>query len=502
MLIVLLLLTVLLLLLNAFFVLAEFAAVKVRPTRVEELVDKGDSRAKVLQQIQLHLDEYLSVCQVGITLASIGLGFAGKPAFERIVTVPLSWLGLTSHHVVETTAVTVAYLLVSFLHILLGELVPKSVAIRKPEASGLWIAVPLRISHFIFFIPLWILNTSANAILHLFGMTRTLKDPAHSEDEIRIIIERSQTSGLMSFRRLLLMENIFDMGSLKVRDAMKSPKAVKAINRDTPWAENLALIRDSKYSRFPVIAEGQELPLGIIHVKDVLHLELNKQESPDLTPALRSYLKVNDDMPLESLMTELQRHRRRVAIVTDRKGQWVGFITLEDIVEEIIGSIEDEFEKEPPVFLADALNVGRVVLNVHGADIFGAIRQILARVDAAELPLAREKIERAVLEREKEISTYLGHGVAVPHARFEGLERPVLVFAQSAEGVPVAGSTEKIHIFFMLLTPLSAPQWQVRLLARICGVMQNEYVVERLRDTHDANLLFEIIRAADPGTIG
>jgi len=502
MLIILLLVSLLLLLLNAFFVLAEFAAVKVRPTRVEELVDKGDRRAKVLQHIQQHLDEYLSVCQVGITLASIGLGFAGKPAFEKLVSAPLTWLGVGSPAAVAATAVTVAYLLVSFLHILLGELVPKSVAIRRPEASGLWIALPLRVSHFIFFVPLWILNTSANAILRLFRIATPLKDPAHTEDEIRIIMERSQSSGLISFRRLLLMENIFDMGTLKVRDAMKTPKAVKAINRGAPWPETLAMIRESKYSRFPVVAEGQELPLGIVHVKDVLHWELNKQDSPDLTPVMRSYLKVNDDMPLESLLTELQRHRRRVAIVVDRRGQWVGFITLEDIVEEIIGSIEDEFEKEPPLFLADTMSAGRIMFDVQASDIFEAIRNILARVDAAELPLAREKIERAVLDREKEISTYLGHGVAVPHARFEGLERPVLVFGQSAEGVPVAGSSEHIHIFFMLLTPLSAPQFQVRLLARICGLMQSEYVVEQLRETRDASRLLELVRAADPGTIG
>jgi len=502
MLIILLLVSLLLLMLNAFFVLAEFASVKMRPTRVEELVDKGDRRAKVLQRIQQHLDEYLSVCQVGITLASIGLGFAGKPAFEKLVSAPLTWLGVASPAVVSATAVTVAYLLVSFLHILLGELVPKSVAIRRPEASGLWIAVPLRISHFIFFIPLWLLNTSANLILRLFRMATPLKDPAHTEGEIRIIMERSQSSGLISFRRLLLMENVFDMGTLKVRDAMKSPKAVKCLHRAAPWSESLALIRDSKYSRFPLVTQGQELPLGIIHVKDVLHMELNKQESPDLTAVLRPYLKVSEDMPLESLLTELQRHRRRVAIVTDPKGRWVGHITLEDIVEEIIGSIEDEFEKEHPLFLADTMSAGRIVFDVRATDIFGAIRMILSRVDAAELPLARDKVERAVIEREKEISTYLGHGVAVPHARFEALDRPVLVFGQSAEGVPVTGSSEHIHIFFVLLTPLSAPQFQVRLLARICGLMQSEYVVERLRETRDANRLLELVRVADPGTIG
>lgn len=502
MLILLLLLSVLLLLLNAFFVLAEFASVKVRPTRVEELVDKGDRRAKVLQQIQQHLDEYLSVCQVGITLASIGLGFVGKPAFEQIVSAPLHWVGIISPEAVGAIAVVMAYLLVSFLHILLGELVPKSIAIRQAEASGLWIALPLRISHFLLFVPLWILNTSANIILRLFRIPAPFKDPAHTEDEIRIILERSQTSGLIPFRRLMLMENVFDLGGLKVRDAMKLPSAVKVLRRDASWWENMAIIKESKFSRFPVVVEGQEMPGGIVHVKDVLHLELNKQEAPDLTPILRPFLKVTEDMPLESLLAELQRHRRRVALVIDLKGKWVGFITLEDVIEEIIGSVEDEFEKEPPLFLADTLSPGRIVLNVRAADIFDAIRRILARIDIAELPLPHERIERAVIEREKDISTYLGHGVSVPHARFEGLDRPILVFAQCPDGIPVAGSNDKIHLIFLLMTPLSAPQWQVRLLARICGVMQNEYVVERLRDTADANQLYEIIRAADPGSIG
>jgi CBS domain containing-hemolysin-like protein len=501
MLIVLLLVSLLLLLLNAFFVLAEFASVKVRPTRVEELVDNGHRRAKMLQHVQQHLDEYLSVCQVGITFASIGLGFAGKPAVEQLLTPPLTWLGIVSPTAVGAIAVTSAYLVVSFLHILLGELVPKSIAIRRAEASGLWIAVPLRVAHFLFFVPLWILNTSSNAILRLVGLAAPLRDPAHTEDEIRIILERSQSSGLMSFRRLLLMENVFDLGELKVRDAMKSPKAVKMINRDAPWAENLALICESKYSRFPVVAAGQELPLGIVHVKDVLHLELNKQESPDLTAILRPYLKVMDDLPMENLLSELQRHRRRVAIVVDRKGSWTGFITLEDVIEEIIGLVEDEFEKEPPLFLADTMSTRRMVFDVRAANIFEAISRILAQVDTAELPLPREKIDRAVLDRERDISTFLGHGVAVPHARFEGLDRPLLIFAQSAEGVPAAGTTERIHLFFLLLTPQSAPQFQVRLLARICGLMQSEYVVERLRDTCDPDVLLELIRAADPGTL-
>jgi len=501
MLILLLLVLLLLLMLNAFFVLAEFAAVKVRPTRVEELVDQGDRRAKILQHIQQHLDEYLSVCQVGITFASIGLGFAGKPAFEQLVSAPLMWLGVASPGVVQATAVTLAYIIVSFLHILLGELVPKSIAIRRAEASGLWIAVPLRVSHFLFFLPLWILNTSSNAILRLFRLATPLKDPAHTENEIRIILERSQSSGLMSFRRLLLLENVFDLGGLKVRDAMKPVKAVKVIHRDAPWAENLAVIKESKFSRFPVVAAGQELPFGIIHVKDILYQGLNNQTAPDLTPLLRPYWKATENQPLENLLADLQRHRRRVAIIVDARGQWTGFITLEDVIEEIIGSVEDEFEKEPPVFLADTMSTLRMVFDVQAPHIIAAIKQILGRLGPVALPLPREKIERAIIERERDVSTYLGHGVAVPHARFAEVEQPLVIFAQSAAGIPVAGTNEKIHIIFMLLTPQNAPQFQVRLLARICGLMQSEYVVEQLRTTRDPHVLLELIRAADPATL-
>jgi tellurite resistance protein TerC len=501
MLALLLLVSLLLLLLNAFFVLAEFASVKVRPTRVEELVDRGDPRARVLQHIQGHLDEYLSVCQIGITFASIGLGFAGKPAFQRIVQPALEWLGFASPAVIGVVAICLAYVLVSFLHILVGELVPKSIAIRRAEASGLWMAVPLRVCHFLFFVPFWILNTSANLILRLMGLPE-VRDPTHTEDEIRIILERSQSGGVMSFLRLLMMENVFDLGSMRVKDAMKPRQAVKVVRLGAPWEENLKAIRESKYSRFPVVDGSQDLPLGIVHVKDLLHQDLNKQESPELRTVLRPYLKVSDDLPLEALLSRFQHQRRRVAIVADRRGRWVGFLTLEDVIEEIVGSVEDEFEKEPPLFLADVLTAGRIVCGVRAASIIEAIPEILGRVDAAELPLPREKLIRAVTERERVLLTYLGHGVAVPHARLEGIEGPSLVFAGSEEGIPVRGGQEKVHVIFMLLTPASAPHFQVRLLARISGMMQSEYVVERLREARDPAAVLEVIRAADPVTLG
>ena len=153
------------------------------------------------------------------------------------------------------------------------------------------------------------------------------------------------------------------------------------------------------------------------------------------------------------------------------------------------------------MFLGDAMTAGRIVVNISASGIMEAIPQILQRIDAAELPLPREKITRAVLEHEAAFSTYIGHGLAVPHARFEGIENPVVLLAQSKTGIPVPNSSERIHLIFLLLTPQSAPQFQVRLLARISGLMQSEYFVECLRDYDNPQAIMEVIRAADPALL-
>src|SRR5271157_2329299 len=191
-----LILALLLILLNAFFVLAEFAAVKMRPTQVEALAEAGNRRAKFLERIQAHLDEYLSVCQVGITLASIGLGFVGEPAFAEFLLPAVKWVGIrgvattiTAHGI----AVAAAYLLVSFLHIVLGELVPKSVAIRRTENAALFTALPLVIFRYIFIAPIWLLNSTVNGILRVFRLPPVTGHGIHSEEEIRVILDQSQS---------------------------------------------------------------------------------------------------------------------------------------------------------------------------------------------------------------------------------------------------------------------------------------------------------------------
>ena len=486
-----LLLAGVLILLNAFFVLAEFSIIKLRPSRVEQLVGEGNLRAKMVQHIQTHMDEYLSVCQVGITVASVALGFVGEPGFAHLFV----YLTGASSAVAHTMAVTAALILSSALHVVIGEQVPKMFALRRPEGTALWIAHPMAFWRGIFLVPLVLLNGATQAILRLMGLGHTVKEDEHSEDELRIILARSQSTGLMSFRRLLFLENIFDLSEVRVRDAMRGRDGVKVLRLGAPWEENFKVMKDSRLSRFPLIGDA-ELPVGVVHVKDVFY----EGSAVDLKKIARPYLSAVEDMPIENLLGDFQRQRGHLAVVKNAEGKWTGIITLEDIVEEVVGNIEDEYEVEPRIFMADALTPGRVVLGIDASSLEEAIGQIFGRVASTELPLPVDRIVKAVLERERAMSTYLGNGLAIPHARLEGIDKPALLFGRSDAGVPIKGREDKANFMFILLTPSGSPRVQVRLLARICGLIDSEYVVERLRKAETHAAVVEAIRAAEPMT--
>jgi CBS domain containing-hemolysin-like protein len=484
-----------LLALNGFFVLAEFALVKLRPTRVEALIEEGNARARLVQHLQGRLDEYLSVCQVGITLASIGLGFVGEPAFAALLE---PWLG--SWVWAHAVSIWFSYLLVSFLHILFGELLPKSLAIRATEASALGIAPWLPAVRAVLWLPLVILNGAANLVLRILGLGAPAIEPLHSEDELRIILEASQSAGELSFRQLLLMENVFDLRGVRVREAMRPRGVARVLRVDAPWDENLAVIRESRLSRFPLLeAEGGK-PLGFVHVKDLVLL--SGGERPDLRRLARPLLSVREDQNLEALLAELQRRHQHMAIVLDAADRWVGVITFEDVIEEIVGTIVDEFEPEPAMFLADGLTRGRVVLGVEAESLEGAVRAAFARIAAPELPVPAARAAQAVIDRERNMPTLLASGLAAPHARLDEVREFVLVFARSDAGIPVPGRNDRAHLLFILLTPGRDPRVQLRLLARIAGLLDSEYVIDRLREAASADEVIEVLRAADPGAIG
>jgi CBS domain containing-hemolysin-like protein/mannitol/fructose-specific phosphotransferase system IIA component (Ntr-type) len=485
----------LLLSVNAFFVLAEFAIVRTRPSRVDELVADNHPRAAGLQHIQAHLDEYLGVCQVGITLASVALGMVGNLATETI-------LGHEKASVLSyALAMTLSYVVVSGSHIVLGEQVPKSVAIRIADRMALLCVVPLRVARAAFLPALWILTTLTNLVLSLFGMRQATNEELHTEGELRIILEHSQVHGLMSFRRLLFMENVFDFGELQVKDTMRSRSTVKCLLASAPWEENLKVVRASRFTRYPLLSDpNAERPTGLVHLKDlVLHPE---RSTAELQGIVRPLLTTQETSPLEALLVEMQRRRIHAAVVTNAEGRWTGFVTLEDILEEIVGTIRDEFEDEEPVRLADALSLERIFLDITAPSPMVALRRALGQIPKPNLPMPLEQLMEAISTRERLVGIYLGHGVAMPHARLSGLTRPFVMILRSLHGVPCDGTSELAHLLFVLLTPAGQPRTHLRLQSTIAALLhESEFVKDRLMNAESAEQILEAIRTGEQAAL-
>lgn len=478
---------------NAFFVLAEFAIVRVRPSQVTQLANAGHRRAALLAGIQSRLDEYLSVCQVGITLASVALGMVGEKTAELLT-------GADESGPRYAAAMAVSYVLISGSHILVGELVPKSVAIRLAERAAIWSALPLRFFHVLFFPALWVLTQASNFALRLIGLDTKVHGEEHSEKELRIILDQSQEHGVMSFRRLLFMENVFDLGALAVRDAMRPRSYVRTLDARASWQDNLRIIRASHFTRYPLITTDPAQPTGFVHVKDlILH---DDRIEPDLAALARPLLATTEATPLETLFAEMQRRRVHVALVANGEGQWMGLVTLEDIMEEIVGTIRDEFDDEEQTRLADAVTVERVHLGIEATSPVAAVRAALGRMAPSALPLPAAQILRAVGERENLVATYLGEGIGMPHARIAGLAKPFVMVLRSEAGVPFAGTAEKGRLLFVLLTPAGQPRTHQRLQSIIATLLtESEYVKERLLTATTAEEVLEAVRTGEQAVL-
>jgi len=503
-------LAVLLVLLNAFFVLAEFAAVKMRPSRVRELANDGVRGAAAAQHVQEHLDEYLSVCQVGITFTSIGLGFVGEPAIVRLIEPLLIWTGIFAQpsaspeagefqfFTTHAVAFALSYMIMSYAHILVGELVPKSMAIRRTDRSALITSPLLRLFRTLFAMPLFVLNGSANIVLKAMGLGKSGAHETHSEDELRILLNQSQSSGMMTFRRLLFLENVFDLGELIVRDAMRPRSQVRCMNTNASMEENLQIARRFRFSRYPLV-DGEGIPAGFVHLKDLL---LGGNSDCDLRTLLRPVITVEETTLLEAVLAEMQKKRIHVALVRDANGAWSGFLTLEDAIEEIVGTIRDEFEDEEPVHLADALLEDRIHLNIEADSTIAAVRKALFLMKPESLPIPRDEVVRAVEEREKLIETYLGRHLGMPHARLQGIQKAIVLVIRSQEGIPYRGTSERAHLLFVLLTPAGQPRVHQRLQAVIATMLdESEFIPERLRTASTPAEVLDILRTGEQATL-
>jgi tellurite resistance protein TerC len=317
--------------------------------------------------------------------------------------------------------------------------------------------------------------------------------------DLKKLFARTEQLGLIPFRRLLLIENIIDMGDLKVRDAMRRRSGVRTLGLDVPWKINLQLISQTHFSRYPLVEHRNGKPTGILHVKNIPFADPPGTMTTERLRALaRAPLEMSEDLPLEEALAQFQRRFRKMAVVVNAKGDWTGVITSEDVLEEIVGRIGDEFDQaraESSISLADALSPGRILLDLAAPSMGKAIQQLIERIAPAELPADAQRIIRSVQQREKTMPTYLGQGLAIPHGRLDGIDKPVLAFARAADGVPQDNTNERAELIFLLLTPGGMGGIQPRMLADIVGLMDSEYVTERLRNAETPEEVIEAVRA-------
>ncbi len=345
----LILFAMLLVFLNGYFVATEFAIVKVRETRIQEMIKAGSRRALAAKRLISNLDGYLSATQLGITLASLGLGWIGEPAFAELFEPIFVATGSLQPVFAHTLAVTAAFLMITFLHIVLGELAPKSLAIQRAEVVVLWGAAPLSWFYRLAYPFIWSLNGTANLVLRALGLRpASTEEKAHSAAELRMIVDRSHREGILGPDEKRLLERVLDFSFRTVRQAMVPSPDVNYLDTGRPLEENLAKARHAKHTRYPLCDGSLENVLGVVHTKDIFWMMRELGDEFELTMAKRPVNFVPESKSIRSLLPEFRKLGTHMAISVDEYGSTVGIITMEDILEELVGEIQDEFDPDAP----------------------------------------------------------------------------------------------------------------------------------------------------------
>jgi CBS domain containing-hemolysin-like protein len=334
--------------LNGFFVAAEFALVKVRQSQLDPLVEEGDPRATRAKYILDHLDSYLSATQFGVTLASLALGWVGEDYFSRLLQPAFFRLGMESHRLIDGFAVAIGFAIITFIHILFGELAPKYISIRDPLRMALVVVRPLDFFFKLFRPAIWILNKASSVILRrwLRITPKAEHELAHSEEELRVILSQSAASQEVTQLGKEILINALDMRERVVRDITTPRGEVIFLNTEDTFEENLRVAIDSKHTRFPLCEGHLDNTIGLVHIKDLLRL--TREPSPNLHAIRRELHPVPEMMPLEKLLSFFLQKHAHTAIVVDEFGGTTGMVTLDNVLEELVGDIQDEFDKEMP----------------------------------------------------------------------------------------------------------------------------------------------------------
>lgn len=330
---------------NGFFVAAEFAMVKARGSRIDTLASDGHTRAKLASHVTGNLDAYLSACQLGITLASLGLGWIGEPAIAKVIEPLFGYIGIRNEVFIHTLSFIFAFSFITLLHIVLGELAPKTIAIRKAETITLITAGPLVYFYKLMYPFIWVLNGMANQLLKRIGIEpANEKDSAHTEDEIRILMKESHKNGLIDNTELTLVDNIFDFAETNAREIMIPRTEMICLNTSHTLADNKRLALEQMLTRYPVCENDKDNIIGFVHIKDLL--KDTTQSLHDIRQITRPITTVPESMQISTLLKLMQKRKSQIAILIDEYGGTSGLVTLEDIMEEIVGEIQDEFDEE------------------------------------------------------------------------------------------------------------------------------------------------------------
>ncbi len=360
-----LLLVLVLVLLNGFFVAAEFAIVKIRATQLTGMVAAGNRRAKVARVLVSNLDASLSATQLGITLASLGLGWVGEPVFASLLAPAMQWFNVESEQVRHTISFVVGFSVITFLHIVAGELAPKSLAIQKPLPTTLWVAYPLRWFYVVSYPFNWALNGTSLWLLRRLGLEGMSEaELIHSEEELRLLFTATQKhSGGTSLGRDIVL-NALDLRQRVVREVMRPRQEIVLLSTEASMTECLDVAEKMRFSRFPLCEGGDiDRSLGVVHFKDLYAMRLKVKSGAELRAVARKLVYVPETARLERLLQVFLDRKLHLALVVDEYGGTVGLVTLENILEELVGQIQDEFDQEKPL----VVKIGEHAWELQGA---------------------------------------------------------------------------------------------------------------------------------------
>lgn len=336
---------ILLVFMNGFFVATEFAMVKVRKSRIETLVHEGNKSARFTEKVVNDLNSYLSACQLGITLASLGLGWIGEPAVADIL-MPLFNLMHLPESAIHSISFVFGFAIITAFHIVLGELAPKSIAIISAENIALYTALPLIMFYKLTFPIMWTFNHSTNLVLRIFHISQVEEhEAAHTDEEIRLLVEDSYNHGLIDKTELTFVDNIFDFSETTVKEIMVPRTDMECISIDDTFDEIIETTLKEQFTRYPVYRESKDNIIGFIHIKDLYEQKIHG-DNQDIKGIIREIKFVPESLSISELLKTFKREKAQIAIIIDEYGGTAGLATIEDILEEIVGDIQDEFDEE------------------------------------------------------------------------------------------------------------------------------------------------------------